>query len=100
MADKDIAFDRHVAKRHQAMTTLSKWLTERGITDHWLRVQVHAIDNRLGLFDDREARRFELNRMERGFWAAGCAGISDHQRDGQRAVALWRLHQQLLDHCD
>jgi hypothetical protein len=34
--------------------------------------------------------------MERGF----SIGQKDWDRSGRRALALWRLHQQLLDHCD
>jgi hypothetical protein len=68
MADEDIAFERHIKQRAREMGALMVFLDERGITDHELRSRVHGTDNWLGRFDDREARRFELDQMERWFW--------------------------------
>jgi hypothetical protein len=105
MADEDVARERWQEQRGRALGALQAFLDERGIVDRELRVHVFAIHNWLGRFDNREAQRFALDQMEQGFWTEKA-----WDRSGRRAVALWRLHQQLheaedlmpmdRDHCD
>jgi hypothetical protein len=98
MADKDIAWQRWMDQRVAAMRALEAFLRERGVDatrDGDLYGHVFSIHGWLGRFDNREARRFELDRMERVFWSS--TRPSEHQLSGRRAVALWRLHQQLSE---
>jgi hypothetical protein len=99
MADDDIAWQRWMDQRVLAMRALAEFLRERGVDatkDGDLYGHVFSIHGWLGRFDNREARRFELDRMERAFWGH-TRTPSDHQLSGRRAVALWRLHQQLRE---
>lgn len=89
------ALDRSIEQGALALGELETFLEERNV-DPLLHSRVYGIQNHLRRFDNREARRFELNYLERLF----SPGHTEWDRAGRQALALWRLHQQLLDHRD
>jgi hypothetical protein len=96
--DEDPDPDRWIKKDVNASRALRAFLEARGIdatAQGELYGRVYGIHNWLDRFDDREARRFELDHMERLFWTD-----TPFHQSGRKAIALWRLHQQLLDHSD
>jgi hypothetical protein len=99
LEDDDPEFDRWVERGANAMRALHTFLDARGIlpgnAGTGMFQRVFEIHNWLARFDHRETRRWELDRMEQLFWT----DTPVHQ-SGRQAIALWRLHQQLLDHSD
>jgi hypothetical protein len=57
--------------------------------------QIHDYATR---FANREARMYEINRLERAAWMPKHRGFTEFQLKRQRALSIWRLRWQ-LDHC-